>query len=162
MLRDRERILDMFEMTCGARLLYNYMWVGGVSHDLPKGFVETAFQFLDYFEPQIDEYNKLLTYNKIFVERTADIGVLPADVAISYGVSGPNLRASGVKWDLRRNAPYSIYDKFEFDVCIGDGAGFESSTNRVTIFSKNGHNIELKKDRKDRVAKKIIQYVLNN
>ena len=122
MLRDRERILDMFEMTCGARLLYNYMWVGGVSHDLPKGFVETAFKFLDYFEPQIDEYNKLLTHNKIFVERTADIGVLPADVAISYGVSGPNLRASGVKWDLRRNAPYSIYDKFEFDVCIGDGA----------------------------------------
>jgi NADH-quinone oxidoreductase subunit D len=63
----------------------------------------------------------LLTYNKIFIERTADIGVLPEDVAISYGVSGPNLRASGVKWDLRRNAPYSIYDKFEFDVCIGDG-----------------------------------------
>jgi len=121
MLRDRERILDMFEMTCGARLLYNYMWVGGVSHDLPKGFVETAFQFLDYFEPQIEEYNNLLTYNKIFIERTADIGVLPADVAISYGVSGPNLRASGVKWDLRKNDTYSIYDKFEFDVCTGDG-----------------------------------------
>ena len=97
------------------------MWVGGVSHDLPKGFVETAFQFLDYFEPQIEEYNKLLTYNKIFIERTADIGVLPQDVAISYGVSGPNLRASGVKWDLRRNDTYSIYEKFDFDVCIGDG-----------------------------------------
>ena len=121
MLRDRERILDMFEMTCGARLLYNYMWVGGVSHDLPKGFVETAFRFLDYFEPQIEEYNNLLTYNKIFIERTADIGVLPKDVAISYGVSGPNLRASGVKWDLRKNETYSIYDKFEFDVPIGDG-----------------------------------------
>ena len=121
MLRDRERILDMFEMTCGARLLYNYMWVGGVSHDLPKGFVETAFQFLDYFEPQIEEYNNLLTYNKIFIERTADIGVLPADVAISYGVSGPNLRASGVKWDLRKNDTYSIYDKFEFEIPVGDG-----------------------------------------
>ena len=112
MLRDRERILDMFEMTCGARLLYNYMWIGGVSHDLPKGFVE----------PKIEEYNNLLTYNKIFIERTADIGVLPADVAISYGVSGPNLRASGVKWDLRREESYSIYERFEFDVPVGNGS----------------------------------------
>ena len=120
--RDRERILDMFELLCGARLLYNYIWVGGVSHDFPIGFVEKVYEFLDYFEPKIQEFNDLLTFNKIFIERTADVGVLPADVAISYGVSGPNLRGSGVKWDLRKNEPYSIYNKFEFDIPIGTGA----------------------------------------
>ena len=121
MLRDRERILDMFEYTCGARLLYNYMWVGGVSHDLPKDFETICTDFLDYFEPQIKEYNNLLSFNKIFVERTADVGVIPADVAVSYGVSGPNLRASGVKWDVRKDEPYSIYEKFDFDVPTGTG-----------------------------------------
>jgi|TARA_B110000438_G_scaffold112139_1_gene110019 NADH-quinone oxidoreductase subunit D len=119
MLRDRERILDIFEYTCGARLLYNYMWVGGVSHDLPKDFETICIDFLDYFEPQIKEYNNLLSYNKIFVERTADVGVIPADVAVSYGVTGPNLRASGVKWDVRKDEPYSIYEKFDFDVPTG-------------------------------------------
>jgi len=121
MFRDRERILDLFEMACGARLLYNYMWVGGVSHDLPVGFVEATFKFLDDFEPEIDEYNNLLTYNKIFVERTADIGILPPDIAVSFGVTGPNLRASGVNWDLRKNDPYSIYDRFDFNVPLGEG-----------------------------------------
>ena len=121
MLRDRERILDMFEYTCGARLLYNYMWIGGVSHDLPKDFEKICFEFLDYFEPQIEEYNNLLTYNKIFIERTADVGVIPADIAISYGVSGPNLRGSGVNWDVRKDEPYSIYDRFEFDIPTGTG-----------------------------------------
>ena len=121
MLKERERILDLFELTCGARLLYNYMWVGGLSHDLPKGFVEMTYQFLDQFEPKIDEYDNVLSNNKIFVERTADIGVLPPDVAVNYGVTGPNLRASGVKWDLRKNETYSIYDRFDFEVPIGEG-----------------------------------------
>ena len=121
MLRDRERILDIFEMTCGARLLYNYMWVGGLSHDIPTGFVESTFEFLDYFEPKVDELENILAHNKILVERSADIGVMPKDVAISYGVTGPNLRASGVNWDLRKNDPYSIYDRFEFDIPIGEG-----------------------------------------
>lgn len=121
MFRDRERILDLFEITCGARLLYNYMWIGGLSHDLPVGFVEAAYDFLDYFEPKIDEYDNLLTYNKIFIERTADVGIMPADVAINYGVTGPNLRASGVNWDIRKNEPYSIYDRFDFNVPLGEG-----------------------------------------
>ena len=120
--RDRERILDMFELLCGARLLYNYIWVGGVSHDFPPGYKEKISEFIDYFEPKINEYNELLTYNKIFIERSADVGVLPADVAISYGVSGPNLRGSGLKWDLRIDDPYSIYDKFNFEIPIGVGA----------------------------------------
>ena len=120
--RDRERILDLFEMLCGARLLYNYIWIGGVSHDFPVGWVEKTYEFLDYFEPKINEYNDLLTYNKIFIERSADVGVIPADVAISYGVTGPNLRGSGVRWDLRKDDPYGIYDRFEFDIPIGTGA----------------------------------------
>ena len=121
MLRDRERIIDLFEMTCGARLLYNYMWVGGLSHDLPKGFVEETLRFLDYFEPKVDEFENLLGHNKIFVERTADIGIMPAEVAINYGVTGPNLRASGIKWDLRKDDPYSVYDRLDFEVPIGLG-----------------------------------------
>ncbi len=121
MFRDRERILDLFEVLCGARLLYNYIWVGGLSHDFPNGFEEKIIDFLDYFEPQLDEYNNILTFNKIFIERTADVGVMPAEVAISYGVSGPNLRGSGVKWDLRKDDPYSIYDKFDFNIPVGTG-----------------------------------------
>lgn len=119
--RDRERILDLFEYLCGARLLYNYIWIGGISHDLPDGFIDRARKFLDYFEMQIPEYNEILTGNKIFIERTGDIGVIPAETAISYGVTGPNLRASGVSMDLRKDEPYSVYDKFDFDIVVGEG-----------------------------------------
>lgn len=117
--RDREKILDLFEMTCGARLLYNYMWVGGLSHDLPEGFIPRAKEFCAYFKPKIKEFNNLLTFNEIFVKRTANVGVLPTDVAINYGCSGPMLRACGVNWDLRRDDPYSIYNKFDWEVCVG-------------------------------------------
>lgn len=119
--RDREHILDLFEMTCGARLLYNYMWVGGLSHDLPPGFVDKAKQFCKYLRPKIKELNDLLTYNEIFIKRTGNVGVLPADVAINYGCSGPMLRGSGVNWDLRRDDPYSVYDRFKWDVQVGKG-----------------------------------------
>ncbi len=121
MFRDRERILDLFEMTCGARLLYNYIWIGGVSHDLPPGFIEKAKAFCKYFRPNIKEFNDLLTYNEIFIKRTANVGILPKDVAIAYGCSGPMLRGSGVKFDLRKDDPYSIYDKFQFDIPVGKG-----------------------------------------
>jgi NADH-quinone oxidoreductase subunit D len=119
--RDREKILELFEITCGARLLYNYMWVGGLSHDIPHNFVEKTKQFTKYMRPMIKEVNDLLCYNKIFVERTANIGIMPADVAINAGASGPTLRGSGVNFDLRKNDPYSIYDRFDFKVCIGTG-----------------------------------------
>jgi NADH-quinone oxidoreductase subunit D len=121
MFRDRERVLDLFEMTCGARLLYNYIWIGGVSHDLPPGFIEKAKAFCSYFRPNIKEFNDLLTYNEIFIKRTANVGVLPKDVAISYACSGPMLRGSGVKFDLRKDDPYSIYNRFEFDIPVGTG-----------------------------------------
>jgi len=119
--RDRERILDLFEMTCGARLLYNYFWVGGVSHDLPPGFINKAKDFCKYFRPNIKELNDLLSYNDIFIKRTANVGVLPADVAIAFGCSGPMLRGSGVNFDLRRDDPYSVYDRFKWDVQVGSG-----------------------------------------
>ncbi len=119
--RDREEILSIFEKTCGARLLYNYIWIGGLSHDVHPDFEKEVAAFVKIFRPNIKELNDLLTYNKIFVERTARIGVLPADVAISYACSGPMLRGSGVKFDIRKNDPYSIYDRFDFEIPIGMG-----------------------------------------
>ena len=121
MFREREHILDLFEMTCGARLLYNYFWIGGLSHDLPPGFIDKAKAFCKYFRPKIKEYNDLLSFNEIFVKRTANVGILPPDVAIAYGCSGPMLRGSGVNWDLRRDDPYSIYDRFQWEVQVGKG-----------------------------------------
>jgi len=119
--RDREKILSLFEITCGARLLYNYIWVGGVSHDLHPDFIRLAKEFVVYFRPKIKELNDLLTNNKIFTERTANIGILPLDTAINYGITGPMLRASGLKWDLRKDDTYSVYNKFDFDIPVGEG-----------------------------------------
>jgi len=119
--RDREKILSLFEITCGARLLYNYIWVGGVSHDLHPDFIRLAKEFVPYFRPKIKELNDLLTNNKIFTERTANIGILPLDTAINYGITGPMLRASGLKWDLRKDDTYSVYNKFDFDIPVGEG-----------------------------------------
>ncbi|MEW6026875.1 MAG: NADH-quinone oxidoreductase subunit D [Planctomycetota bacterium] len=119
--REREEILDLFEMTCGQRLTYNYMRIGGVSDDLPGGFVDKARRFCDALEKKLVEYNNLLSYNQIFIDRMANIGVLPADLAIDYGVTGPPLRGSGVKWDLRKNEPYSVYPELEFDIPTGKG-----------------------------------------
>ena len=120
-MRDREHILDIIEETCGARLLYNYNWIGGLSHDVKPDFQQKVREFCTYFKPNIVELNNLLSFNKIFVERTANVGVLPAEVAINYGASGPVLRGSGVAWDLRKNDPYSIYDRFDFDIPVGTG-----------------------------------------
>lgn len=119
--RDREIILSLFEMTCGARLLYNYIWVGGLSHDLHPDFIRQTRNFCKYFKPKIKELNDLLTYNKIFIDRTANVGILPLETAINFGISGPMLRGSGLKWDLRKDDPYSIYHKFDFDIPVGEG-----------------------------------------
>jgi NADH-quinone oxidoreductase subunit D len=118
---DREKILDLFEITCGARLLYNYICIGGLTHDLPPKFVEQAREFVKYFRPRIKMLNDLLSYNDIFVKRTANVGILPKEVAINYAISGPQLRGSGVNWDLRRDDPYSVYRKFEWEPQIGKG-----------------------------------------
>lgn len=119
--RDREMILSLLEMTCGARMLYNYIWVGGLSHDLHPDFLRKAKEFITYFRPKVKELNDLLTGNQIFIERTANIGILPAETAINYSISGPSLRGSGFKWDIRKNDTYSNYDKFDFDIPVGTG-----------------------------------------
>lgn len=121
LMRDREMILDIFERTCGARLLYNYFWIGGLSHDVSPDFVDRTRQFCNIFKKTIVEVNNLLSYNEIFIKRTANVGVLPADVAINFATSGPVLRGSGVNWDLRRDDPYSIYNKFDWEIQVGKG-----------------------------------------
>jgi NADH-quinone oxidoreductase subunit D len=117
--RDREDILEMFEKTCGARFLYNYMWVGGLSHDLHPDVLPMCRTFIKKSRKTHKEINDLLTMNHIFVERTGGVGVLDAQVAVNAGASGPMLRACGVKWDIRKDDPYSIYDRFDFEVAIG-------------------------------------------
>ena len=119
--REREKVLDLFEWVCGARLLYNYNWVGGLSHDIPDGFVEKTRQFLAEFEPVIAEQNELLSFNKIFIERTAGVGILSEELALSYNVTGPNLRGSGVSWDLRKAEPYCGYETYDFAIPVGQG-----------------------------------------
>jgi NADH-quinone oxidoreductase subunit D len=119
--RDRETILDIFEETCGARLLYNYIWIGGLMYDVKSGFEKKVIDFIDYFEPQVDNLNKLLSDNYIFIKRTANVGVLSPETAISYGVTGPNLRGSGVKFDVRKDEPYLGYEEFDFNVPVGMG-----------------------------------------
>jgi NADH-quinone oxidoreductase subunit D len=119
--RDREPIIDLFEMTCGARLLYNYLWIGGCSHDITDEFIRKTREFLDSYDAKIAELEKLLTENKIFIERAANIGVLPPEMAVGLGATGPMLRGSGIEWDLRKNDTYSIYDRFEFDIPVGKG-----------------------------------------
>ena len=119
--REREKILDLFEWVCGARLLYNYNWVGGLSHDIPEGFVEKTRLFMAEFEPVIAEQNELLSFNKIFIERTAGVGILNEELALSYNVTGPNLRGSGVSWDLRKAEPYCGYETYDFTVPVGQG-----------------------------------------
>jgi NADH-quinone oxidoreductase subunit D len=119
--REREYILDLFEELCGARLTLSYINIGGVTWDLPPRFLEKLSEFLDYFEPKVDEYNQLLSFNHIFIKRTAKVGIISKELAISYALSGPCIRGSGIPLDLRRDRPYSIYDRLDFDVCIGDG-----------------------------------------
>ena len=118
---EREKVLDIFEKMSGARLLYNYMAVGGLMREVPDDFEKDVAEFVKTFRPKIKELNDLLSYNKIFIHRTANIGVLPPKVALNYSASGPVLRGSGVKWDLRKNDPYSIYDRFEFEIPTGSG-----------------------------------------
>ncbi len=119
--REREKINDLLEELCGARLTYNYMRIGGVAWDLPPEYAEKCLAFLDAYEPLIDEYNDLISYNKIYLGRVADVAAISREDAINYNLVGPNLRASGVKYDVRRDAPYSVYPELDFEVPIGTG-----------------------------------------
>lgn len=120
-MRDREHILRLLEWVSGARMLYNYMWVGGLYYDLPVGFEERCQEFTSYLRPKLEELQKLIFDNKIFIQRTGNIGVIPRDLAINFGCSGPILRGSGLKYDLRKVDGYSVYPEMDFDVPIGEG-----------------------------------------
>ncbi len=119
MFREREKLMDLFEMVSGQRLTYNYMRVGGVSQDLPAEFLPALRKFLKEMPAHIAEYERLINDNEIFLARSRMIGILPKELAINCGISGPVARASGVKWDLRKADPYGIYDRFEFDIPTG-------------------------------------------
>ncbi|MBA4055062.1 MAG: NADH-quinone oxidoreductase subunit NuoD [Marivirga sp.] len=121
LMRDREHILRLLEWASGARLLYNYIWIGGLFYDLPVGFEEKCREFIKYIKPKLQELETVLIDNKIFIERTANVGVLPLDLAINCGVTGPMLRGSGLRFDLRRVDGYSVYPELDFEVPVGEG-----------------------------------------
>lgn len=131
--REREMILDLFEAACGARLTYSYLTVGGVHDDLPDGWIERCLEFCDYFEPKIIDYNNLLSFNHIFVKRTGNVGVVSLEDAIAYGLTGPILRACGVRWDLRKVLPYDGYEKYDFEIPIGRPGGQEEVPRGVVV-----------------------------
>jgi NADH-quinone oxidoreductase subunit D len=120
-LKEREKVNDLMEALCGQRLTYNYVRIGGVGYDMPPGFSEQSLAFLDRFEPHMDEFERLVNDNKIFIERLANVGTISREDAIAYNLVGPNLRASGVDFDLRRDMPYSVYPDLEFKVIVGTG-----------------------------------------
>ena len=120
-MRDRELILRLLEQLSGARMLYNYIWVGGLYYDLPIGFEEETRQLIDYLRPRLAELNSFLLKSPVFIQRTAHVGVLSRSTALQYGVSGPMLRASGLRYDLRRVDNYSVYGAIDFDIPIGKG-----------------------------------------
>ncbi len=117
--REREKILDLFEEVSGARMTYNYIRIGGVMADLPEYWIGKCRSFLEWFKPRLLEYDTLLTGNPIFQDRTKRVGVLSKDLALDYGVTGPNLRGSGISFDLRKDEPYCGYEKYQFDVPVG-------------------------------------------
>ncbi len=117
--REREMILDLYEMLCGARLTYNYIRIGGVAADLGEDWVAKCREFLEYFKPRIDEYDTLLTFNPIFLARTQGVGIIPRESAVAWGLSGPNLRGSGVDYDARKSEPYCGYETYDFEVPLG-------------------------------------------
>ncbi len=121
MLREREEIMNLFELTAGGRLMPNYIRIGGVAKDLEEGFIDRLRAFTNHFDTRVDEYETLLTKNIIYMDRTKGIGLLPLEKAISLGVSGPMIRASGKAWDIRKSEPYCGYERYDFDVPVEYG-----------------------------------------
>jgi len=117
--REREMILDLNEEISGVRMMTSYIRLGGVAQDSTPGWLQSVRKFIEYFPAKIDEYERLLTHNPIWLDRTQNIGVMSREEAINWSMSGPVLRASGVNWDLRKQRPYSGYENFEFEVPTG-------------------------------------------
>jgi len=120
MYREREKIVDLFEMVCGQRLTYNYMRIGGVSQDIPEEFLPALDKLLIQMPRAVDELDRFLKENEILLARSKGVGILSQEQAINCSITGPVLRATGVEWDLRKKDPYSIYDRFDFDIPTGE------------------------------------------
>ncbi len=118
--REREKILDMLEMLSGQRMMGSYFRPGGVWRDLRPEFIPALEEFLGYFPEKIEDYEALLTKNPIWIDRTYGVGTIEPDVALAWGLSGPSLRGSGVNWDIRKAAPYSGYEQYDFNVPLGE------------------------------------------
>ena len=121
-LRERERVNDLIEALCGARLTYNYHRIGGVAFDMPAGWRDKVLAFLDHFDTMLVEFDRLLSFNSIYVKRLANVAVITKEQAVDYGLVGPNLRGSGMDWDVRRDVPYGAYPNFKFEVPVGRGS----------------------------------------
>ncbi|CAN5693668.1 NADH dehydrogenase (quinone) subunit D [soil metagenome] len=119
-MREREQILDLFEQVCGVRMNYGYFRVGGLYRDIPEGFEERVRAFVDGFPKMMDQYATMFMKNDIFVSRTKGVGLIDAETALAYGLTGPSLRASGVPLDFRKAQPYARYDDYDFDVVTSD------------------------------------------
>ncbi|MCH1625150.1 NADH-quinone oxidoreductase subunit D [Fredinandcohnia quinoae] len=119
--REREMIINLLNELSGARLTFNYMRVGGVKWDAPEGWIDKVREFVPYMRSQLPGYHELVTGNEIFMDRVKGVGKYTKEDALAYSLSGANLRCTGVKWDLRKDEPYSIYDRFDFDVPTRDG-----------------------------------------
>lgn len=117
--REREMVLDLFEAVSGQRLNYSFMRIGGLALDVPEGWLADVKAFLAWFTPRLAEYDRLSTDNIIWQKRIQGVGILKPEDAISYACSGPVLRGSGIRWDLRKDDPYGIYDRFAFDIPVG-------------------------------------------
>lgn len=143
----REKILLLFEEVSGARLLYNYIWIGGLWNDWSDDQLARVATFCDEMEEEAKKYHTLVSMNQIFINRTANVGVMNIQDCLNYGASGPVLRGAGMKWDLRKNEPYSLYNEFDFDVPVGgvDGVGVAGDCwNRYIVRMKEvGESIKI-------------------
>ena len=120
-LREREAVNDLIEALCGARLTYNYHRIGGVAFDQPHGWRDKVLKYLDHFDTMLTEFDRLISFNEIYIKRLANVSIITKEQAIDYGLVGPNLRGSGMDWDVRRDVPYGAYPHFKFEVPVGRG-----------------------------------------
>jgi NADH-quinone oxidoreductase subunit D len=141
--RQREKIYDLFEMLSGQRVLYNFMRIGGISQDLPDEFLPAVEKFIPQLYSFLKEYDFFLKQNEILIARAKGVGILPKKLAINCGISGPLARASGITWDLRKNDPYSVYDRFEFDIPTGEnGDCYDRYRVRIEEMKQSIHIVE--------------------
>lgn len=141
--RDREKVLDLLEMVSGSRMTFNFIRIGGVADDFPEEFYPAVRQFLDELPSMCDEYDGLITGNEIFQARTKHVGIITPEMGINYSLSGPTLRGSGVDFDLRKKRPYSVYDRFDFEVPLGqNGDCFDRFRIRIEEMRQSGRIIQ--------------------